>query len=223
MIEHALHERLAIVERAVDGDGADIGRAGRRHHAPLHVGNAAVRKQHHEIDLGAVAKRFDGGAAGIARSGDHDGAALAARGQHMVHQPRQQLHRQVLEGERRPVKQFEHESVRAELRQRRDRGMAELAIGLARHAGEIGLGDGAPDERPDHLDGDFGIGTAGKAGDGPGLEPRPGLRHIEAAVAGEAREHGFGEAKGRGLAPGRDVMHRRLPRPPEVPARVLSY
>ena len=30
---------------------------------------------------------------------------------------------------------------------------------------EIGLGDGVADERPDHLDGDLGIGPAGEAGD----------------------------------------------------------
>ena len=93
----------------------------------------------------------------------------------------------------------------AELRQRRDRGMAKSAIGLARHAGEIGFADGIADERADHLDRDFGIGAAGKAGDRLRLEPRPSLRHIEAAVAGETREHDLGEAERRGLAPGRNV------------------
>ena len=88
--------------------------------------------------------------------------------------------------------------------------MAERAVGLARHAGEIGLADRVADERPDHLDRDFGIGPAGKAGDRLRLEPRPGFRHIEAAVAGKAREHGLGEAERRGLAPGRDVTQRRF-------------
>ena len=99
------------------------------------------------------------------------------------------------------------EGVHAELRQRRDRGMAKIAIGLARHAGEIGFADGIADERPDHLDGNFGIGTAGKGGNRLRLEARPGFRHIEAAVAGKAREHGLGKAERRGLAPGRDIMH----------------
>ena len=165
-----------------------------------------MRKQHDDVDLAAVAERLDGGAAGIAGGGDHDGAALAARGERMVHQPRQKLHRQILERQRRPVKQFEHEGIHAELRQRRDRGMAKIAVGLARHAGEVGFGDGIADERADHLDRDFGIGTAGKAGDRLRLEPRPGLRHIEAAVAGKTREHGLGKAERRGLAPGRNVM-----------------
>ena len=98
-----------------------------------------MREQHDQIDLAAVAKRFDGGAAGIAGGRDHDGPALAACGEHMIHQPRQKLHRQVFEGERRPVEQFERKGIHAELRERRDRGMAEGAVGLARHAGEIGL------------------------------------------------------------------------------------
>ena len=67
--------------------------------------------------------------------------ALAARRQHMVHQPRQELHRHVLEGERRAVEELEHEQVGAELHQRRHGGMAEGGVGLAHHAGEIGRGD----------------------------------------------------------------------------------
>ncbi len=121
-----------------------------------------LREQHDEIDLTAIAERLDGGAAGIARGRHHDGPALAARGQHMIHQPRQKLHRQILEGERRPVEQFERKRIHAELRQRRDRGMAKIAVGLARHAGEIGLADRIVGEAPDHLHGDFGIGPAGE-------------------------------------------------------------
>ena len=63
------------------------------------------------------------------------------------------------------MEQLEHEIARPELHQRRDRGMAEIAVGLARHAGEIRLGDGVADERADHLDRDFRIGPSGKACD----------------------------------------------------------
>ena len=66
-------------------------------------------------------------------------------------------------------------------------------------------GDGVADERPDHLDRHFRVGPAGEARDGGGVERRPGLRHVEAAVAGKAREHHVGEAKGGGLASGGDV------------------
>ena len=46
--------------------------------------------------------------------------------------------------------------------ERRDGGMAEAAIGFARHAGEVGVGDSVAGKRPDHLDRDFGIGPAGE-------------------------------------------------------------
>ena len=119
----------------------DVGSRRRRHHAPLYGGNSPLRKQHDQVDLAAIAERFDRGAAGIARSRDHDGPALAACGENVIHQPRQKLHRHVFERERRAVKQFERKGIDAKLRQRRHRGMAEGAIGFARHAGEVSLAD----------------------------------------------------------------------------------
>ena len=161
-----------------------------------------MREQHHDVDLGAAAEGLDRGAAGVARSRDHDGRALAALAQHVVHQPRDELHGEVLEGERRPVKQLEHEQARPELGERRDRRMAEGAVGLARHAGEIGLRDAIADEGADHLDRDFGVRLAGKAGDRFGRRaPGHDSGHVEAAVARQSREHHLDKIERRGLAP----------------------
>ena len=55
--------------------------------------------------------------------------------------------------------------VGAKLRQRRDRRMTERAVGVVRHAREVGIRDRAADERAHDLAGDFGIGPAGKRGD----------------------------------------------------------
>ena len=66
MVEQPLHDRLAIVEGAFDGERMNVGGARRRHHPPLHVGDAAVRKQHDEIDIVETGERIDRGAAGIA-------------------------------------------------------------------------------------------------------------------------------------------------------------
>ena len=66
MIEQPLHDRLTVVEGPIDGDGVDVGSRRRRHHAPLYGGNAPLREQHDEVDLTAIAERFNGGAAGIA-------------------------------------------------------------------------------------------------------------------------------------------------------------
>ncbi len=66
MIEQPLHDRLAIVKSAFDGERVNVGGATRRHHSPLHVGNPAVRKQHDQIDIVETGKGIDRGAAGIA-------------------------------------------------------------------------------------------------------------------------------------------------------------
>ena len=201
MIEHRLHQRLAIVEGAFDRERVHVCVRRRGHHAPLHFGNAAMREQHHHVHLGAAAERLDRGAAGVARGRHHDGGALAALLQHVVHQPGDQLHGEVLEGERRPMKQLEHEQTWAELRERRGRRVTERAVGLARHAGEIGLRNGGADEGLDHLDRDLGVRLTREAGDRFGIERGPRLRHVKAAVAGEPREHDLDEIERRGLAP----------------------
>ena len=80
--------------------------------------------------------------------------------------------------------------------------MAEGAVGRLRHAREIGLRDTVADEGPDHLDRDLGVRPAGKAGDGLVHDRRPGFRHVQAAVAGQACQHDLDEIERGGLAPG---------------------
>ena len=79
--------------------------------------------------------------------------------------------------------------------------MAERAIGLLRHACEIGIGDGAAGEAADHLGRDLGIGLPGEAGDLIGCEARPRFRNVQAAVTGETREHHLDEIERGSLAP----------------------
>ena len=125
-----------------------------------------MRKQHDQIDIVETGERIDRGAAGIARGRDHDGGALRPLGQHVIHQPRDQLHRDVLERQGRAVKQLQHELIGAGLVERHHRRMTERGVGLIGHAAEIGIGNFAGDERPDDLDRDFPIGPAEKSGDG---------------------------------------------------------
>ena len=125
----------------------------------------------------------------------------------MIEQPAKHLQRHVFERQRRAMKQFERERIHAELRQRCHGRMAECAVSLAHHAGEVGLADRIADKARDDVDGDLGIGAAGESGDFRRFQPWPGLRHVKAAVAGQTREHDFRKAERRGLAPGRDVLH----------------
>src|SRR5262249_29834076 len=174
---------------------------------PLHVGNTAVRKKHEQIRARATAKGLDRGPASIPGSRDHDGRTLSARRERLIHESAKELHRQILERERGPMKQFEYEIAHAKLHQWSDRRMAEPAIGLARHAGEVAIRDGVADEGTDDLHRHFRIRASGKDGDRVRIEPRPRRGQVEAAVAVKSCQRRLDKTERRGLAPGGNVAH----------------
>jgi hypothetical protein len=169
-----------------------------------------VGKQHEQVDIVAAGEGVDGGAAGVAGSGNHDGGALRTLGQHVVHQPRDQLHRHVLECQGRAMKQFEHELVRRGLVERHHGRMAEGGVSLVGHAAEIVIGNLAGHERADHLDGDLPVRPAEQPGDGIRGELRPDLGHIKPAVPGKPGEHHIAESQGRGGAPRRNIRRQHV-------------
>ena len=52
---------------------ATLSVAGRGHEAALHLGDAALREEHHQPHVGAAAERLHRRAAGVARGGADDG------------------------------------------------------------------------------------------------------------------------------------------------------
>src|SRR3546814_15522745 len=74
IVEHRLHQRLRIVKAAVDGDIVDVGGHDRRHLTALHVGHAALRMEHEDVDLLAPRNGVDRPPAGISagRADDAD-------------------------------------------------------------------------------------------------------------------------------------------------------
>ena len=118
IVEHVFDQGLAIVEIALDGQRMDIGGRRRRHLPLLHRRDPAMREEDEDVGAVAAGEGVDRRAAGIARRRADDGRALAALGEHMVHQPRQKLHRHILEGERRAVEKLQDEAVRSGLDQR---------------------------------------------------------------------------------------------------------
>ena len=84
---------------------------------------------------------------------------------------------------------------------RGDRPVAEAGVGVAAHRREVVVGDVAADERPDDLEGHFGVRTPGEARDRLRRKLGPEGGHIEAAVAGEPRQEHISEDRAR--APGR--------------------
>jgi hypothetical protein len=138
--EHALHDRLAVVKTAIHRERMHVIVGDRGHHAPLHFGDAPLREQHEDVGMLASAERLDRGGARISGSRDHNRCALAAGGEHMVHQASKELQGHVLEGEGGPVEELEHELAHAVLSQRGDCRMPEIAVGFTRNPGEVMLG-----------------------------------------------------------------------------------
>ena len=79
----------------------------------------------------------DRGGARVARRRADDGDPLALLRQHVLEQPADELQRNVLEGQRRPVEQLLHEVVVADLHERDDGGMSEAAIGRDAHRRQV--------------------------------------------------------------------------------------
>src|SRR5262249_57262301 len=162
-------------------------------------------KQSNESDCATLAKRLDSRAAGIAGGRYHDGAPFAASGKRVIHETAEELHRQIFECQRRTVEKFEQKGVDAELAQRRHGRMAKIAIGLAGKPREIAGRNRPAGKGPDDLDRNLRIGAAGETRDRRGIEARPSVRDIKAAIAAKAVEHGFGKAERGRLASGRDI------------------
>ncbi len=77
--EHGLHQVLAVVEGALDGDVVHVGGHDGGHLATLQRRGAFVGVQHDDVDRIAVAAGLDGGRAGVARGRGDDGDAFARR------------------------------------------------------------------------------------------------------------------------------------------------
>jgi hypothetical protein len=118
-----------------------------------------------------------------------------------------ELHREVLEGERRAVEELEQEVVRADLHEGRAGGMAEAGVGARRCGAELVVGEGRRREGAHDAEGHLLVCEAREGGDFVMRQGRHGLGHVEPAVAGEAGQHGVAEAEHRGLPAGRDVAH----------------
>src|SRR6266700_1675085 len=129
----------------------------------------------------------------VARGGnDHSRAAILFREQ-AGEEPAQELHRHVLEGERRPMKQLEQEKIRRERHQRRDRVVRKIGIGSLNIGLEFVPRESVADKRPHHAQRHLGIREAGEFADRLLAEYGPILRQIETAVRSRAAKQDFGK------------------------------
>ena len=207
IVEHVLHARLGIIEIAVDGQRVDIGFNRRRHLASLHLGYPAMRVKDEQIDIRQSPERLHRRRSGIARGGPHDGDPLPRLGQRRLHHLPDELHGEILEGQRGPVEQLQQEMVRAKLHQRRAGVMAETRIGPGDQAAEFVIAKGVAQKGAHHAEGDLLIGQPRHRGDGLLRQGRHGLRHIKPAIPGQPRHHRFAECQNRCSTTGRDIVH----------------
>ena len=107
VVGHRLHHVLRIVEHAVDGDIVDVRVLQRIHLRALERAHLAVRRQHEHADAALAAHRVFGSGAGIAGSRAEDVQLVVLLCQRILEQVAEQLHRHVLERQRRAVGEFE--------------------------------------------------------------------------------------------------------------------
>ena len=128
VVEHRLDEVLAIVERAVDRDRVHVVVVDRRHLAALDVARAAGWVEDHDVDVLAAPHGVDGRRSGIATRRADDRHVLVALGEHVLEEPPDELQRDVLERQGRPVEQLQQPLRLVDLDERRDGGMAECRV-----------------------------------------------------------------------------------------------
>jgi hypothetical protein len=207
MGEHRLHQRLGIVEAAVDRDIVDVGAEHRRHLAALDLRHPALGVEHEDVDLGAAGERVDRRRSGVAAGRPDYRQMHVARRQEALEQQAEQLQRDILERQGRAVEQLEQPVALVELDQRRDRGMGEAAIGLAAQRAQSGLIDAVADEGRQHPHRGFDIIQPGERGDLVARQHRPGVGNVKPAVGRQSGERDFLEIERGRRPPGTDISH----------------
>src|SRR5207247_1042428 len=118
---------------------------------------------------------------------------LARSGEHRLQQQTDELQCKILEGERRPVKQFEQPEPGVELHQRRNCQMAKPVIGSGRDVSQLGTGKVIAGKEGNEAGGKLAVGEAGVTAQGCLIELGQLARQVESAIRGEAGEKNLRE------------------------------
>ena len=206
VVEHGLHEVLAVVERPLHRDGLDVLRGNRRHLPSLHLADPALGVEDDDVDVGPPGHGVDRRAARVTAGRPDDGDPLGPLREDMVEQPADDLQRHVLERQRRPVEQLQQPIVGTELHEGTDGRVAErLRRGIG--VGADGVEHCSVDLVADVRRHDRGRGGGVARARVDGRQRRPRRRYVEAAVGGETGQQRVGEAQLRCAPPGGDVAH----------------
>ena len=203
--EHRLHEVLAVVEVALDGDRVDIRAVDRGHLAALDVTGATGRIEDHDVDVLTVLDTVDRRRAGVAAGGTDDRDSLTTLGQHVVEHPTDQLQGDILERQRRAMEQLQQPLAFVDLHERHHRRVPERGVGLVAQFGQRVGGQVGGDVRCHHGGRDVGVVVdPGQVG-----QRRPGRRNVQATVVGEPGQQHIREPQIGGPPACRQVAHVR--------------
>ena len=211
VVEQRLHERLAVVERALERDVVDVGverRSSSAGAAPRTTRPCGMQDEDVDAARGRGTPRSRPSRCRPRWRRRWWPAGRAAPSTWSISRA-EQLHGDVLERQRRAVEQLEHEVVGAELDERasptgarRSRRRRRSCASSSRRA------DRPPRKRRETASRDLGVGRGRRS-------PRSRrasicgqrLGQVEPAVAGKSGQHGVSEADRGRLAAGRDELH----------------
>ena len=208
VVEHGLHEVLAIVEGAVDGHGVHVGCIDRGHLLALHVAHTTLRIQDDDVDVVAPLHAIDGRRASVAAGGPHDHEPLTTLRENVIEQTAHQLQRHVLERESGAVEQLHDPLVGVDLHERHRGRMAERSVRLTAHREQRGRIDLVADVGLHHRVREFGVATEWQFG-----QRRILGGNVQTAVGRETGEQDIVEPEFGCLTTRGDVTHGRAQAP----------
>ncbi len=203
---------LAIVEHAFDGDVENIGVGQREHLRGLEGAHPACRREHEYGDAALSPHRVFGGRPRVARRRADDVERRVLLRQHVLEQIAQQLHRDVLERQRRAIRDAQEIETVVEPAQRCDFIAAEIVGGVRTldqtfEVGRRNIGEVARQDRIREL----AVTQRTQPLELCRRKARIALRHRQAAVRRQAleedRREGFRRSAAEAHAAGAYVMH----------------
>lgn len=203
------YQILAVVEDAFDGDVVDVGVLQAVHLCLLEGAHAAMRREHEDVDARLAAHRVFGGGAGVAAGRAEDVQPLVAGFKDVFHRVAEELHGDVLEGERGAVGEFEQVGVAvAEAGQRGDGLAVEdgFVVAAVQDTAQVVFRD-VVNVVAHHREGEVGVVEVFPFAQGGGGDDFRDVRgHGEAAVRGETLQEDVAEVA-EGCATGGLVLH----------------
>ena len=179
------------------------------HLLALHVADAPMRKQNEQLDVLPAAECLHRRGARVAGGCAQDRGAATGALERPLHEPRQDLHGEVLERGRRAMEQLQQKKIAADLRQRRGVRMAPPRIRIGDEGKKLVMPRIAAHAGRHHESRRRRVMARRKRGQRRQLRPSSG--HIKPAIGRQPSQQDLLETGGRGLSARGDIHHFERP------------